>query len=145
MNNYWTEEDKAKLDLATTFEELREVALSVISRMPNPVAMVSGPISSGGEGSISKNIENLNQTVKNLTNQNINIFNQLPFEKPMQRIKESGYYLGEDHLLHGFYLPIFQSGKINKMYFMPNWRTSYGATWEHKISDQLQIPKVYLS
>lgn len=54
MHKYWTKDDVLKVENATTFERLRDVALKILKGMPRPVGMVSGPITSGGEGSVKK-------------------------------------------------------------------------------------------
>ena len=56
-NKFWTEEDASELSRAKTFEVMAVVALRVIARMPQPVGQVCGPITTGGTGSLEKNLE----------------------------------------------------------------------------------------
>ena len=77
-----------------------------------------------------------------LINQGINIFDQAPFEEPMQRIKaESGKSVRESNqeLLDKFYLLLFQSGLITTFYFLPGWESSFGASWERRQAKELGI------
>lgn len=73
------------------------------------------------------------------------VFNQLPFEEKFQKMlkgrRESGY---PHDLLEEFYLPIFQSGKIKILFFLPGWEKSTGASWEHEKGMQFKIPIRYL-
>ena len=130
------------------FGELFYIALEIIKRMPGPIGMVSGPITSGGEGSVEKNLAIFSRTIKLLSLQGKNIFDQLPFENSMHRIMETSYYnqiqKGNDHLLETFYLPLFKSKLITAIYFMNTWQTSYGAKWEHDQALELKMEIVYL-
>lgn len=45
---YWTKEDFKRLETAQTMPELLSVALAILDRMPQPIVLVSGPISTGG-------------------------------------------------------------------------------------------------
>lgn len=140
----WTNEDCMMLEVATTFENLNDIALKIITRMPQPLGQVCGPISTGGVGNLEGNIAVFEQTIRKLKGEGRHIFDQLPFEKPMWRIIKTPYYRGPDHLLEAFYLPIFKSGYIKALYFIPNWQTSYGANWEHKLGKKLGIEIIYL-
>lgn len=151
---YFTKRDKTALCKAKTFEELAVIALRVLKRMhrkeqksrhPRNIGMVSGPISTGGLGSPDANIKALEKTIRRLEQQGHCIFSQLPFEDPMWRIIKTPYHQGGSHLLTKFYRPIFKSGFIVVVHFMPNWHTSFGATWEHKETKRLRIRQNHLS
>ncbi|MHB9020041.1 MAG: hypothetical protein ACYC3G_04230 [Minisyncoccota bacterium] len=141
---YWTPFDIFDLMESDTFEALFNVAHSVLLRMPQPVSMVCGPISSGGKGSREKNLIVFKKTIKELSDKNITIFSQMPFEEPMWRIQKTSYYKGGCHTLEGFYLPIFESGLVKRFYFIRGWESSLGATWEHTQAKRLGIEIVYL-
>ena len=145
MHKFWTKDDVLRIKTAATFEELCVVAFEIIKRMPRPVGMVSGPITSGGEGSIKKNIAVFSKTIQSLSPKGKSIFNQLPFEGSMRRIIKTPYYKGNNHLLETFYLPLFKSKSIKIVYFMSTWKTSYGARWEHDQALALKMKIVYLS
>ena len=144
MEKYWTPGDAQDVELAMTFEELQEIAMRIIVRMPQPLGQICGPLSSGGHGSMALNLEAMRFQIIVLRAKRKNIFSQLPFEKQMGIIKDLPYYKGGAHLLDAFYLPIFRSGLVKTLYFMDNWRSSYGAKWEHDRAEELGIEIVYL-
>lgn len=132
------------LEKATTFEELAEIALKTLEAMPQPIGMVSGPISTGGLGSKEENIEVFQKVINWLQDAGISIFDQMPFEKHMWRIIQTPYYKKENQLLEKFYLPIFESGFVKMMYFIPGWQSSVGAKWEHERVIRLGIEIILL-
>lgn len=142
---YWQQEHFDKLETASTYKELFNIAEAVLKRMHPPVGQVCGPISTGGAGSVQKNLKRFEKAIKNLQQQGIEIFNQIPFEIPMQRIKQSREYEHyDDLLLHDFYLPIFESKLIHTLYFLPDWKSSTGAQWEHEQASRLGLKIEYL-
>ena len=144
-NKYWTEEDHKALREATTYKQLLEVALCVLARMPEPRAQVCGPISTGGAGSVEENLKRFDQVIEKLQKENIEVFDQIPFEIPMQKIKTLNKVEGYDNnLLNDFYLPIFESGLVYKFYFLPDWESSTGATWEHEQARRLGLEIEYM-
>lgn len=96
-------------------------------------------------GSIEKNLDIFNSAIKKLQGEGLIVFDQMPFEIPMQVLKSkfSKEKIGED-ILNYFYLPIFNSGNITTFYFLPTWQTSLGAKWEHEKAKELGIKIVYL-
>jgi hypothetical protein len=142
---YWNDEDLLALEQADTMPQMLQIALGVLKRMPQPVAQVCGPISTGGRGSILENLVAFNETIVFLQAEGESVFDQMPFEAPMQRVKTTlpkGQYALT--LLDDFYLPIFETGLIKKMYFMPDWESSHGAKWEHEQAKRLGIEIKYL-
>jgi hypothetical protein len=47
-------------------------------------------------------------------------------------------------ILEEFYLPLYQSGRIKKFFFVSGWESSFGATWEHDRAKELGIEIHYL-
>ena len=144
MFRHFTVENLIDIDRATKFEQLRSVAIDVLTKMPKPIVEVCGPITHGGKGSLGENMKEMERVISRLVAAGENVFNQLPFELPMQKIKNDPEYTGEDDLLELFYLPIFESGLIKSIYFMSQWKTSYGALWEHEQAQRLGIGIIYL-
>jgi hypothetical protein len=142
---YWQKEDWEDLEKAESVADLYAIAKRIISRMDKPLIQVCGPISTGGLGSVEKNLKVFNDTVIQLQEKGLNIFDQMPFEDQMQNMKKksSTEKVVED-ILENFYLPIFKSGAISAFYFMPSWQTSTGANWEHQKAKELGIKTVYL-
>lgn len=145
---YWTPFNIFDLRNAETFNALFDVAHQILLRMPQPIAMVCGPISSGGLGSKEKNLEVFRNTIKTISDKGVVVFSQMPFERPMWKIQEKieavPCYNGGCNILESFYLPIFESGLIKKFYFIRGWETSLGATWENNQAKRLGIEIVYL-
>ncbi len=128
-----------------TYKDLFGVAEGVLGKMPPPVGQVCGPISTGGAGSVEKNLKRFAEAIADLRKKGIEIFDQIPFEAPMRRIMSSRELAGYDHaLLNDFYLPIFESRLVHKFYFLPDWKSSFGARWEHEQGLRLGIDIEYL-
>lgn len=136
------------IENAKTYKELSLIALEIIKKMPKPVAQVLGPISSGGKGSIEENSNELRKFILKLKKEGNTMFNNLPFEKSLLRIRAFGNHLSVEEsnivLLEEFYKPLFESGFIKKLFFVPNWESSHGARWEHEKAKELGIEIIYL-
>jgi len=142
---YWETVDFQKLHKAQSIWEIYEVAKNILSRMPETLAQVCGPITSGGKGSIEENLNYLNDSIQELQKQGIHIFDQMPFEETFHRIvREKTYSQTYENILIDFYEPIFQSGKIKTLYFIPGWENSTGAKWEYAQAKALGIKTVFL-
>lgn len=143
---YWKEEDWQDLEKAEKISDLYVVAQRIFGRMDKPFVQICGPIGTGGLGSVEANLDAFNDTVKELQNQGLNVFDQMPFEGPIQRLKKTLAVNGEylDSILIDFYLPIFNSGFVSAFYFMPNWQTSFGSKWEHEKAKEFGIKIVYI-
>jgi len=143
---YWKEKDWQDLEKSQNIKDLYTIAERVISRMPKPMVSVCGPIATGGFGSIDKNLELFNNEIIKLQKNLINVFDQMPFEDMMQKLKIT---MGLDQccksIVDDFYLPIFNSGYISDFYFIKNWESSNGAKWEHEIAKKLGIKINYLN
>lgn len=143
---YWEKEDWDKLEEAESIKDLYFIASKIINRIPKPFIQVCGPIATGGLGSVEKNLNAFNKVIKKLQNEGLVVFDQMPFEEPMQKLKVK-LAPGKEYfnsILTDFYCPIFESGFISAFYFMSNWQTSFGAKWEHEKAKELGIKIVYL-
>lgn len=144
--SYWSEADIKVIETCDTFAGMLAVAFRILDRMPRPVIQVCGPISTGGRGSVSANLEYFNDAIHRLQEKGVHVFDQMPFEIPMQKVKE--LYVGRTYIteiLTDFYLPLFKSGKIEGVYFLPDWQSSRGSVWEHEHALKFGIPITYLS
>jgi hypothetical protein len=143
---YWRKEDWENLEKIKSVSDLYIIASGIISRMPQPFIQVCGPISTGGLGSIEANLSAFNKIIIDLQKRGLNVFDQMPFEIPMQKLQEKLVSKGEylESLLTDFYYPIFESGLISAFYFIPGWQTSFGAKCEHEKAKELGIEIIYL-
>ena len=138
--SYYSKDDLRLIREANTYEELLVVALAVLAKMPPHISMVCGPITTGGLGCVKKNLLKFDEAILMLAWRGENVFTQMPYEVAMQRIKENkAYYKDGAQLLWSFYYPIFASGMITRLCFLPDWRTSGGAMWERERADELGI------
>lgn len=129
---YWTSEDFDTLRNAKAMTEVFAVASSILSRMPDTLAQVCGPVSSGGKGNIEDNLEYLSSCIDELQKGGLYIFDQMPFEETFHRIiREEAEQQKYTNILTDFYEPLFNIGKIKTLYFIPGWESSRGANWEH--------------
>lgn len=129
---------------AGTMPELLAVAFEILNRMPQPVALVSGPISTGGKGSVEENLHAFADVIRSARAAGKTVFNQLPFEDKFGELaRKSGmkYYTP---ILDDFFLPILRSGKIAEILFMKDWQSSTGARWEFAVAGELGIARSYL-
>ncbi len=133
---------KGRLDKANSYDELFQVATMILGTTHQPVSMVSGPVSTGGTGNLQNNILAMSEYITHLHNAGENMFDQTPFEEPIQRIKNKKVEYDND-ILYQLYLPIFESGYIKKMFFMRDWESSRGARWEHEQMIRLKIERKY--
>ena len=141
---YWTKGDFDRLKSANSMPELLTVALDILDRMPDPVSLVTGPISTGGKGSIPENLAVFKQYISYLRSTGKIVFNQLPFEEKFGELANRSTLTYYTPILDDFFLPIFKSGKIKEMCFIPGWESSTGARWESNMADKLGIKKTLL-
>lgn len=141
---HWTAEDRLALQRAgTSLPDMLKVALDVTARMPSGIHLVSGPITTGGVGTIKDNLLVFKRVIEHLADkERLNIFSQMPFEDGMvayhqkwrQQTARNGDYCWS--ILHEFYEPLFAARKFEKFHFIHGFEGSIGACWER---DQCMI------
>jgi len=142
---YWIDRDFEAVKTAATYTDLFAVAEQILHRMPRPRAQVCGPITTGGAGSVEANLRRFDRAVTLLEKEGVGVFDQVPFEATMQRLKT--LLEGEKYsmkLLEDFYLPIFEKHLVDRLYFLPDWQSSTGARWEHQQASRLGLEIMYL-
>ncbi len=150
MLKYYSDVNLKEIREAKNYGELLFVAIEVLQTMREesflkPIAMLCGPISTGGSGSRSTNLEVFGRAIERASADGLFVFSQMPFENDMGRIYKSDPALQGLRLLEEFYRPIFELGFVNLLCFLPGWENSVGATWEHEQAEKLNIPRIYLS
>ncbi len=154
---YFTEEDRIALGLlersrSATFADVGALKARVVRRSPEKVHMVSGPITSGGLGSVEKNFEFFCAAIEYLHDaEGLNVFSQKPFEEVLHRLHEEwkaehseggARYCTE--LLEGVYRPVFESGRVERLHFLLGYESSKGAVWEHDGCEGWGIDRRYI-
>jgi len=146
----WTKEVEEKAANAGSFIELGLIALNYLETLyasngGKKFGIVSGPITSGGVGNIEGNREIFRKTIENLENLGILIFDQMPFQPHMDRIRKTlGDSYDQSGLLDSFYLPLFKSGYLGRMYMIHDFQSSFGSRWEHTIALDFSVERVLL-
>lgn len=146
LSDYWTEEEIQLSEKASEYHHLFPIVHRVLLRMDSPRVQMCGPITTGGAGSIEANLTRFEKAHKFLEGLGKQVFSQLPIEDAIQKIiavKNPDTYPQE--LLDELYLPIFESGLIDEMHFLPDWETSTGSCWEHTQGTRLGINIFYIS
>lgn len=134
-------EDKQKIEKIDSFEDLSSLAVEILQRTPTPVALVCGPITTGGLGSEAQNARFFSEAISFLRQKGWVVFDQMLFHEAIQRISSAmppvEYRL---EILDVFCEGIFRSGVIKQAFFLPGWQSSRGATWERDRLEVLGIP-----
>lgn len=136
-----------ELENVNNYLDASKIALSIIKEMPRPVGQVCGPITTGGVGSVKENLKIFSNTIEKLTQEGKNIFNQLPFEETLKRIRNNDWRPFSEknlRLLKEFYGTVFESGLVENLYFIHGWEKSFGTTWEHRKTGILNLNRMYL-
>jgi hypothetical protein len=135
---------KDKFHTAESFEDLADIAVDILREMDKsgkPIVQICGPISTGGLGSLEKNLTRFEKSIETAIKNGLQVFNQAPFEEAIRRIsvkypKTDGYCLA---ILDVFYKKVFESGYIKTALFLPDWQSSKGATWERELVSGLGL------
>jgi hypothetical protein len=163
IRNYWCKDDLSYLQELSLLDDPELIvdsawliAKSMLSRTPETMAMVCGPISQISPSMWSKE-QNLNvfhrTMLKIAMEEKIEVFNQLPFETAFAKV-EVLLHSTHRHLLYDgsssgffithFYRKVIATNKRWKPFFIHHWHRSTGATLENKyFLDKLREP-VYL-
>lgn len=146
---YYELNDLAGVAVAKTIKELISIAFIVLSRMPQPVCWIAGPITSGKRKQ-EKNRERLRDTICLLKMEGATVFNYLPLQQRAMKIlrKEFGdrqptdaeEYGLQERLRDELYAPIFRSGMIHMLLLMPQSETSLNVHWMRGFAHAVGIP-----
>ena len=153
----WHEEEWQYIKHCNTLADLVPVAHRVIDRFraDMPVALVSGPISTGGilkpgttEADISANLKRFNEVVEGLLRAGLPLFNQMPFEDIMVPINREWKAKFPDQycfpILEEFYRGVFEYGRLRGIILIPGWESSFGANWEVNLIKMLGKEVIHL-
>lgn len=134
----WMTEDISRLQEVKTFRCIARIALEVLGRFESHAVMLSGPMTTGGKGSIEENFKTYRKGLAFLKHHKLPVFNQLPAESEFRRLWLDWYNQGNRGycwpILDDFYEPIFASGKIKSIHFIPDWQSSTGCNRERELA-----------
>lgn len=106
--------------------------------------MVSGPMTTGGRGSVEENLKAYRKAMAFLESKQLTVFNQLLAEDYFRNHSQRWRTLNPtlDYcwpILDDFYEPVFRSGKIKGLYFMPDWESSRGCNRERELAKKIPL------
>ena len=135
---------------ANSFAALAEIGIIKLQELGANSEIVCGPISTGGFGNAKTNFKVFNAAITRLIAEGHKIFNQMPFEGGLGRLRllwererdNTGYCMP---ILTEFYGPLFETRLITLAHFIPGWESSFGAKWEHDELQKLGARIQYLS
>lgn len=144
MFRHWTGEQRTRLDAVGSLAEAGDLAVEVLSRMKEreqAIIQVCGPMSTGGLGSLEKNMERFAHAIGALQDRGFLVFNQIPFQGAIVRLTD--HHAGGEYcidILEVFYRKIFECRHISRAMFLPGWESSTGARWEREFVAARGIP-----
>lgn len=141
---HWEDHHIEKAKSANDFAFLGELICDVAQKMPKPLFMLSGPMTTGGMGSYSKNILLFQHAIDEASKEGVSVFNQTMLEEHLQRLVRNWLTRNPDaqycnHVLTDVYEILLTSGHIQGLYFIPGWETSRGAKWEREAAERLNL------
>ena len=87
----------------------------------------------------------ISKTIAKLIEQGHHVFNQMPLEKDMMRVRaQQDVGHKQNNLLEGVYRPLFASGRLTKLFFIHGWESSQGANWELERAKEYGIEVEFL-
>jgi len=128
---------RSKAKKADSLQAFAKLAMSELAELGGDVALVCGPISTGGLGDIEQNLGVFNASIASLRRSDPAVFDTLPFEAGIvdQRIawEKNPANAGKPFstaLMAAFYGPLFRHPSVTHAYFIPGWEASFGATMQ---------------
>ena len=150
MSEYYTRRILVQITKTRTYGDLLSISAGILRAMAHdhpfkPIVKLCGPVSTGGKGSRKENLKVFSRAIERMQADGLFVFSQMPFEDDMERIFKSSPDFQGTRLFEEFYLPMFKSGRIKILCFLPGWECSTGATWEHEQARKMNIPRIYLA
>lgn len=146
----WSDADKEALATVRSFKEMAVIALGIMMRNGGEFHMVSGPISTGGVGSIEGNRRVFMRVIEHLiSEEGLPVWSQMPFQDKMVDLYKIWHAENPNEsycmpILLDFYEPVFSSGFVKVLHFIHGYESSFGARWEHQGCERWGIERRYL-
>lgn len=125
---------------ADSFAKLLEVARPRVKALGSAIEVVCGPISTGGQGSVERNLRAFGAVIDALVGHGRVVFDQRPYEAAIFALRAR--WRDEDParkdayctpILEEFYRPLYVEYPITVAWFLPGWESSRGTCWEHAL------------
>jgi hypothetical protein len=143
-----TNREERLLEHAENLGDVTQIALAVLRRIKKErrekqssgeIIMICGPMSNGGR-SLEANLKRFRGAIEKAREKGFLVFDQLPFQKVLDKICPRGIDENNTRVLGGFYRPLFESRHFERTFFLPGWQYAFGSKWERSLSQQLRIP-----
>lgn len=108
--------------------EIAEIAIERLKRLPAPVVRVCGPLTSGGLG-YDENLALFQKANEVLKEKGFTVFDYFEGHHDERQIIDLD--LPWEEVMEYYHKPILESNLIETAFFLPRWRESNGASWEH--------------
>ncbi len=137
---YWDIKLSGQLARARTWQELCQVAVVVLEKIPRPIVLVCGPLATGGLPTREENRHVLNLSTSRLRMTGLNVFDRTPFEDKSFEVTQ--YWKRQNRLgldnRRGveFDEPLLNSKWFSKAYFLPGWGNDLQARRERELLTQ---------
>ncbi len=144
FDEHWTEAHIESLRAARTLEEAGHVGVTILERMRvtgREIIQICGPMTTGGLGTLPKNMERFALAIERARGQGLLVFDQIPFQQAIIRVTDhhdGGAYCTD--ILEVFYRRILGCGHVSRALFLPGWESSRGARWEWEFVRSCGIP-----
>lgn len=140
----FSEQEIAHIYQTTSFTELATIVKKALTKTNTPLVELCGPLTTGGAGSYEKNMQVYKQAATYLEQHEVHVFDLVSIEKQIVKLvnEYEDNTIAQKELLNNFFLELFSSGNIHQAYFLPGWRSSNGASWEHEQCKKLGIQTI---
>ena len=150
---HWLPSDHIALEQAgSSLEALAAVAVTILTRLPQrSLHFASAPITTGGVGTIEKNMLVLRRCIEYLVHHwQLDVFSQFPFEAPLRAFYDQWMLTAQPNeycwpILNVFYKRIFEAQRFGTVHFIHGYESSTGARWEFDQCDTHGITRKFLS
>jgi hypothetical protein len=114
-------------------------AIERLKELPQPVVRVCGPLTSGGLG-YDENLKLFMKSEIILKEKGYTVFDYFEGNDDEGHIAAMG--LPWEEVMEYYHKPILESGLIETAFFLPRWRESNGAKWEHEFIEAIPNTKI---